>query len=101
MNAQVPREPFNPEQIKQEINDVFVFNPPLSAIHAATCKKIQNACKELAQLIADEVPEGKEQTMAINNLLAVALFARHGITRRQIVVMAVSQYPNQFLATAT
>ena len=88
MNAQVSREPVSPEQIKQEIDDVFVFNPPLSIIHATSCQKIQDACKALAQVIADEVPEGKERVIAINNLLSTALFARHGITRRQVVVMS-------------
>jgi hypothetical protein len=88
-NEIVTRKPVTPEQVKQEIDDVFVFNPPISAQHAASCDRIQKACKELAQAIAEEVPEGKEQTIAINNLLSTALFTRHGITRRQVVVVAM------------
>src|SRR5208337_1206463 len=88
MNTQVIREPISPEKIKLEIDDVFVFNPPLSFNHATSCQKIQDACKALAQVIADEVPEGKEQVIAINSLLSAALFARHGITRRQVVVVS-------------
>lgn len=83
------RPPVSVEQTKQEINDVFVFSVPISAQHTASCERIQKACKALAQAIAEEVPEGKEQTIAINNLLSTALFARHGITRRQVVVVAV------------
>lgn len=90
MNTQIEREPLNPEKIRQEIEDTFVFNPPLSSSSAAACAKIQNACKELALLIAYEVPEGKEQTIAVNNLLSVALFARQGITRRQIAVVVTA-----------
>lgn len=90
MNTEVNREPVNLEKIKQEIDDVFIFKSPISNQHAESCQKIQNTCKALAQLIADEVPEGKEQTIAINNLLSAALFARHGITRRQVIMVAMA-----------
>lgn len=94
MNAQVYREPISPEQIKQEINDTFTFNVPLSAEHATSCEKVQKACQSLADLIVQEVPEGRERTVAINNLLSAALFSRHGITRRQVVLMvAVAESP--------
>lgn len=96
MNTEVSRPPVTPELIKDEINDVFVFNPPLSGQNLTSCQRVQNACRELAHVIAEEVPEGKEQTIAINNLLATALWARHGITRRQVVVIA-SASPEQLL----
>lgn len=88
MNTQVNREPVNPEQTQQDIDDIFVFRAPISQEHSDSCQKVQQACKDLAKLIAQEVPEGKEQTIAINNLLSTALFARHGITKRQVLVMS-------------
>jgi hypothetical protein len=90
MNAIVYREPISPEQVKQDIDDVFVFNSPMSQEHATSCEKIQAACHQLARVIADEVPEGRERSIAINNLLAVALVSRHGITRRQVLVVGVA-----------
>jgi hypothetical protein len=91
MNAEINREPINTEQAKQEIEDVFVFNAPSSVNTSFACQRIQNACKALAQAIAEEVPEGKERVVAINSLLSAALFARHGITRRQVVIVAVPE----------
>lgn len=90
MNNEVSREPITPETIKAEIDDVFVFNSPLSSQNQASCERIQEACRTLAHAIAEEVPEGKDQTVAINNLLAAALWARHGITRRQVAVISAS-----------
>lgn len=89
MNNIVAREPVNLTEIQQEIEDVFVFRAPISQQHSESCQKIQQACKALSQLIVEEVPEGKERTIAVNNLLSVALFARHGITRRQVLIAPV------------
>lgn len=90
MNTEVYRPPTSLAQIKQEIDETFVFNAPLSQDHATSCEKIQNASKALADLIIQEVPEGKERVICVNNILSCALFARHGITRRQVVLMAVA-----------
>lgn len=89
-NNEVFRDPVDPQKTRQEIEDVFTFNAPHSKEHYASCQKIQTACKNLAQALIDEVPEGKEQTVAINNLLSAALFARHGITRRQVLMVSVA-----------
>lgn len=88
-DEQVNREPLDPAAIALEIEEVFTFNPPLTPDQLHACQQIQEACKHLAHGIAKLVPEGKEQTVAINNLLATALWARHGITRRQVTVGAV------------
>lgn len=90
----VTREPLAIDETIQEIDDIFVFNPPQTQENLNKCLTIQNACKNLASLIARDVPEGKEQTIAINNLLATALWANHGILRRQVMVVAVSQPEN-------
>lgn len=97
MNTEVARPPITPETIKAEVNDVFIFNPPLSGNNLASCQRIQNACRDLALVIAEEVPEGKEQTIAINNLLATALWSRQGITRRQVAVISIAS-PEQIPA---
>lgn len=88
-DEQVNREPLDPAAVLLEIEEVFTFNPPLTPEQVIACQQIQDACKHLAQGIAKLVPEGKEQTIAVNNLLATALWARHGITRRQVTVVAV------------
>lgn len=85
------REPVSLEETLQDIDDVFVFNPPQTQDNLIKCERIQIACKSLAKLIAQDVPQGKEQTIAINNLLSTALFANHGILKRQIVLVAVGQ----------
>jgi hypothetical protein len=84
----VDRPPLNPEELTREIEEVFSFNPPLTVDQNHACQQIQNACKTLAHGILNLVPEGKEQTIAINQLLAAALWARHGICRRSIIVAA-------------
>lgn len=91
MNAEVSRQPYDPATIMQDIDDVFVFNAPLTSDSARACDEIQTACKNLAKLVVDHVPEGKEQTIAINNILSAALFARHGMTRRQVFTGVVVQ----------
>jgi wyosine [tRNA(Phe)-imidazoG37] synthetase (radical SAM superfamily) len=88
-DEQVIRPPLDPEALFLEIEEVFTFNPPLTPEQQQACQIISQSCKNLAQGIAKLVPEGKEQTVAINNLLATALWARHGITRRQVTVGAV------------
>jgi hypothetical protein len=87
-NEQVDRPPLDPEALRQEIEDVFTFGIPVTPEQHHACQQIQNACKTLAHGIMQLVPEGKEQTIAINNLLGVALWSRHGITRRSIIVAA-------------
>ena len=90
MNTEVYREPTSPTQIQQEIDDTFVFNAPMTQENANSCQQVQNACKALADVIAQTVPEGKERTICVNNILSCALFARHGITRRQVVLMVAA-----------
>lgn len=87
-NEQVDRPPLDLEALRQEIEDVFTFGIPVTPEQHHACQQIQNACKTLAHGIINLVPEGKEQVIAINNLLGVALWSRHGITRRSIIVAA-------------
>lgn len=87
-NEQVDRPPLDLEALHQEIDDVFTFGIPITPQQNSACQQIQSACKILAHDVLRLVPEGKEQVIAINNLLAVALWSRHGITRRSIIVAA-------------
>jgi hypothetical protein len=89
-NTEVVREPLDLNKLKQEIDEVFTFQQPLTMAQLNSCLRVQFACRELAKTISEEVPEGKEQTIAINNLLSAALFASHGITRRQVIMGVVS-----------
>lgn len=94
MNTEVNREPaLTPQEINQEIDDTFTFNSPISIAHAQSCEKIHLACKSLAQLVVTEVPEGRERSIALNNILSAALFARHGFTKRQVALIAATPAP--------
>ena len=88
-NEQVNREPVDPAEIAAEIDEVFTFNSPQTTEQIEACRKIQASCKSLAHLISANVPEGKEQTIAVNSVLTAALWASQGITRRQVAIVAV------------
>ena len=90
----VVREPVSPEDVQQELDDVFLFQGSQTQENLTKCQEIQAACKNLALLITKHVPQGKEQTIAVNNLVSTALFATHGINRRQVVLVAVAAPEN-------
>jgi hypothetical protein len=89
----VQREPLSVEEVCRDIDDVFTFNVPHSQDNLRKCGEIQSICKSFAKKIVLDVPEGKEQTICLNNLLAVALWAAHGITRRQVSLAIVPLPP--------
>lgn len=84
-------------KVHMEIDDHFVFNVPLTQEALDTCLKVQTECASLAHLVADATPEGKEQTIAINNILAVALWAVQAITRRQVIITPACTSPQAIL----
>jgi hypothetical protein len=88
-NEQANHKPVDLKAVHLEIDDIFTFNAPLTQERQEACDKIQEACKHLAHTIAEALSDSKEQSIAINNVLAAALWVRHGITRRQIVMVAV------------
>ena len=88
----VDRPPLDPEQTTQDIIEAFAFSN-LTPEQEADCAEVQDACQKLALLIADKLPEGKEHTVAINNVLAAALWVRHGISRRKPVLMGTTAPP--------
>jgi hypothetical protein len=87
IDEQVNRKPLDTVEIAKEIDEMFTFNNPKTVEQIESCQKIQKSCKNLAQLIIANVPEGKEQTVAVNSVLGAALWASQGITRRQITIV--------------
>ncbi len=94
-DTEVLREPVSVQEVQDEIDDVFTFNPPQTADNQSKCQNIQSLCKQLAYVIARDVPQGKEQTIAINSVLSAALYSNHGILRRQIVMAAIPLPPEE------
>jgi hypothetical protein len=82
----VVREPIDISAALMEVDETFTFHPPPDQSQTEKCRLVQNLCQQVAQVLVQIVPEGKEQTMAVNNLLAATLFACHGITHRQVGV---------------
>jgi hypothetical protein len=89
-NRLVEREPLDPKAVHQKIDDLFTFNEPLTEERRQACQQMSEACQKLAHLIAEKLPEGIEQTVCANSLLSVALWARHGVTRRQVDIVVVA-----------
>ena len=95
----VNREPINLEDVRAEIDEIFNIQNPATVDQLLACNHVQELCHQLAQAMTELVPEGRERLIAINNILAAALWARHGITRKQIVICAVPP-PNSEMPTS-
>ena len=89
----VDRKPLNLDELILEIDEVFTFRSPSTSKQQDSCQHIQSCCKALAMAIVEMVPEGKEQVIAVNNLLGAALWASHGITKRQVTIVTVPPPP--------
>lgn len=80
-----PREPISPETAIRDVEDAFVFNNQPTEHQVKLCQHIESWGKALAIEIASLVPEGKEQTVAINNVLSAVMWCRHGIMRQPTI----------------
>jgi len=90
-SGEVKREPFDAEQFKREVDEMFVFAAAVVLPDQyKACQRIQKACRNLALLLVELLPEGNEQIVCRNTLLSVALWARHAIARRQVMVAAAN-----------
>ena len=74
-----PREPYSPENAIREVEEAFVFNNTPTEHQVMRCQHIEKWGRSLAIEIASVVPEGKEKTIAINNVLAAVVWCRHAI----------------------
>jgi len=93
-NQEVTREPLDIAALVCETEREFQFtNGPLNETQLAACNHIEAFGRGMAQEIATVVPEGKERTIAINAVLTAVLWARQGITRRCVEVVATLPVP--------
>lgn len=90
-NIEVTREAVNLADAVREVEQEFQFSStPLTNAQAAACNHIEAFGRGMAQDIATMVPPGKEQTIAVNAVLTAVLWARQGITKRTIEMVAVA-----------
>jgi hypothetical protein len=79
------REPHSPQAIIEEVEQTFVFNNSPTTDQVKLCQHIESWGKAFSIEIASLVPESKEQTMAINNVLAAVVWCRHAILRQPTI----------------
>jgi len=79
------REPYSPQAAIEEIENAFVFNNSPTENQVKLCQHVEAWGKALSIEIASLVPEGKEKTMAINNVLAAVVWCRHAICRQPTI----------------
>lgn len=94
-DAEVIREPLDLEEEHKEIDELFAIRNTATPDQLESCEIVQKACRLLAHVITKHVPEGKERTIAVNNILSAALMARHGITKKPVAVVSCSIPSNE------
>jgi hypothetical protein len=63
------------------INNDFDYHQPGSSDVVAAHEAIRSACKEAAQTVAELVPQGREQSLALTKLEEAGFWANAGIAR--------------------
>jgi hypothetical protein len=89
-DQEVQREPYSPQVTIEEVEKTFVFNNAPTPDQVKLCGHIEMWGKALCVEIASVVPEGKEQTIAINNVLAAVIWCRHAIQRQPTIELVSS-----------
>jgi hypothetical protein len=79
------REPHSPQVVIEEVEQTFVFNNAPTENQVKLCQHIEAWGKAFSIEIASLVPEVKEQTMAINNVLSAVVWCRHAILRQPTI----------------
>lgn len=69
------------DQLKHRIDNDFTYHA--AEAKASDFKQLRDKAKELANLIADLVPQGREQALALTNLEQANFWANAGIARNQ------------------
>lgn len=67
------------DQLKHRIENDFTYHA--AEAKSADFQAIRNKSKELATLIVDLVPQGREQALALTNLEQANFWANAGIAR--------------------
>lgn len=88
-----PREPYSPQAAIEDVESNFVFNNAPTEHQVKLCQHIEAFGKAMAIEIASLVPEGKEQTVAINNVLSAVMWCRHGIMRQPTIELVATSTP--------
>jgi hypothetical protein len=70
-----------PQLSYEELTRLFSFHPAKNEQVAKHHSRIRYSCKELAEIINEIVPEGREKTLAITKLEEVMMWANAGIAR--------------------
>ena len=65
-----------------DIENRFAFHPAITPERGESHAAIREECKALAQFIIANVPEGREQALAITHLEEVMMWANAGIARQ-------------------
>lgn len=78
------------EDLEQRIENDFTYHRPPAEV-GPTFVEIREKAKELARLIANKVPRGREQSSALTRLEEAVMHANAGIAR---------QYPAETQRTA-
>lgn len=67
---------------KTDIDNRFTFHPPPDQATVDAYETLRGKAKELAHLINDMVPEGREKSTAITKLEEASMWANAGIARQ-------------------
>jgi hypothetical protein len=84
-SQEVSREPYSPQVVIEEIEKTFVFPTTQTEHQMKLCQHVEAWGKALAIEIASVVPEGKEQIVAINNVVSAVMWCRHAIMRQPTI----------------
>lgn len=63
--------------------DPFTYHQP-TQIQVAEIEAVRNACRDLYEVILDNVPAGAERTLAIRKLEEVSMWANKAIVFEQV-----------------
>lgn len=70
------------ERLNEQIERSFEYHPP-GGNQVERYKKIREAARELAHLIANNSPESREQSLAITSLEQTVMWANAAIARNE------------------
>ena len=64
-----------------ELDNRFRYHPPIGN-QTVIYEHIRKSCRELAKIIADNVPHSRESALALTHLEQVMFFANAAVARR-------------------
>lgn len=70
------------ERVQQQIDRAFVYHPPKEG-QPERYVRIRDKARELAQLIAEQTPESREQSLALGDVERAVMNANAAIARNE------------------